>query len=151
MSKSRWIVAGVILFTTVACGSGMSAEEEFAQKQAADGLAEIKADLANGEDPKYNCAASQSYASKLTTDEGKAIAAELEQVCGFDTPLLSATQAVEKAEKARKANPDKNPLSECYSAYYKSGMETLNEKGHGDKPDVQKLSKRWDKVCPPKS
>lgn len=151
MSIAKMTVGVLFVGTLFACGGGIPSAEQFPHEQAVEGLAEIREALGNNEDPGFKCVASQSHASRLTTEEGLKIAAELEQVCGFDTPLWTLGKAVEKAEKARKAQPEKNPLSECYSAPYKVSTRTLNDKGHGAKPEVTKLQQRWDKVCPPKS
>jgi len=150
MTKSTGLASVLTLGFAIACGGGIPSAEQFPHEQAAEGIVEITDALAAGEDPKYKCISAETHASKLTTEEGKQIAAELDKLCGFDTPLASVTAATDKAETARKADPDKAVLSECYSADFKTGMEKLAERGHGSKPEVTALQGRWDKACPPK-
>ena len=116
-------------------------------------ITEIKAALAAGEDAKYKCAGGMSYAEGFTTstDEAtKKAGDEITKLCGYDVPMLAATQEVAKAEAARKAEPDSAMLSECYNAMWDMAKEEL-ARGFKDNPAFVALTKRWDVACPPKA
>jgi hypothetical protein len=137
------------------CGKGDKAEQaqkvvdDFSLEQAREGLAEIKATLERGESVDIACAASESYASDLTSEEGKKIAADLNQICGFDAPVAVARAALAAAEKARADKGEEEVLSECFSAEWNMALSTLKEK-FADKPVIAELEGKWTAVCPPR-
>jgi hypothetical protein len=115
-------------------------------------IAEVRDRLAKGEDPKFLCAGAGAYASKLEgkpNAEAQAAVAELEKICTRDVPLAALEKSVAKAEAARKAAPDANPLSECHDASRNMAVQELARSSPTDE-QFRALTARWDAVCPPK-
>jgi len=125
------------------------ATESTGVRIAREELVKIKAALAAGTAAGMECAGAQGALKRDTSDAGKPLKAELEQVCGYDVPLLAVTTATKQAEDARAANPTKQPLSECYSAEYELALKVL-EPRHAADAKVMAVKDRWAKVCPAK-
>lgn len=149
MTFNRSVVRSLVLLTIAGCGSAKAEEDDkFLVEQVTKELSEIKTKLAAGEDPKYSCIAAEAYAENIT--QKPALTTELAKVCGFDVPLAALEGAVEKAEAARKAKPDEDPLFECYSAERSLALEELGKRHLDGDRRVKDLATRWDAACPPK-
>ena len=115
------------------------ASVDWARKQ----VPEIEKLLAS-DDPgaaSSNCAVIEPDRPKIRKADKK-LADQLAKLCGHDLHLRSLTVFVEKAEAARKANPDDKRLLECGSwNIYAKGLPA-------DDADVTKLEARYDAACP---
>jgi hypothetical protein len=170
MLDKKLVIAFLVIAAVAACkkdgdkaggggGSGggggekMDDAEQFFLKSVQEDLAAVKDALAKGEDPGFKCVAAASYGEKLKGKKNpaaEAVVKELTQVCGFDAPLAKLEGATKKAEEARKAKPDENPLSECYSAEQSTALEELKKAGHENDDKVKALVARWAAACPAK-
>lgn len=123
---------------TVASVSGV--EEE---------IPKIKAAIASPSpgDADLECAASMANIGGFeNVEKHKALATELRQLCTKDLPLAKMKVAVETAEAARKAKPDEQVLSECYSADYTSAKDQLTKSGALESASA--LTARFAAACP---
>ena len=156
MTSYKKIVCALSLMAIVACGKGKKDVDEaskFFLESVTKDLAAVKQALAKGEDPKYKCAGAGAYAEELTkrkVAEAEPVVKELTKLCGYDVPLAALEGATKKAEEARKAKPDADPLSECYSAPHDMAVEDLKKGGYEGDDKVKALATRWDAACPPK-
>lgn len=155
--------AMLTLLATTACGKTDKAEKGETASKVADGekdkaeafffeqtqkeVNEIKGLLAKGEVPSTSACATRTYGERLTSDDGKKLAAELDGLCNFDIPIAAARLALADAEKARVAKPDEKVLGECYNAHWTTAMTTLKEKA-ADRPEVAELESKWAQACP---
>ena len=131
-------------------GGALDEGQSFALERGQENLKEVQAALAAGEDTDTDCAATLGYAEQLegVDDEGaKSLLVEARKVCYLDAPLATAEREIAKAEEARKAEPDKNPLSECYNAKISMSLETLAEH-HPEDAKYLALKERFTAVCP---
>lgn len=138
-------------------GAGKATErgkvERFAFDRAKEDLDETKAALAKGEIPSgTDCVAAQSYAKKLvetasTDAEVAALLADIDKTCMHELPKATANAALAKAVQARAAQPEKNPLSECYSAPFKTALDALKE---AKDAEASALEQKFLEVCPKK-
>ncbi len=134
-------------------GGAVPPEAKFAFERATGELAKIEAALAKGEVPRGTaCAATNGYVKSLRalpspSTEITGLVDNVDRVCEHEVPKATARAAIAKAKAARAANPDKNPLSECYSADFTRSLETLTKVADGD---AEALQKEFDGVCPPR-
>jgi hypothetical protein len=162
MRKLKQIAYVVLLVAAVACGKGKKDEggggtpdgaDKFFLESVQKSLDEVKQALAKGEDPKYKCAGAGAYAEELTKKKIKAAEAtvkELTKLCSYDVPLAALEGATKKAEEARKAKPDEQVLSDCFSADHDLSVEDLKKGGFEGDEKVKAVVARWDAACPPK-
>ena len=119
---------------------------EWARKE----LANIETQL-QSDDPgraSSGCAVIKPDMAKIKQRDPK-LAAKLAQRCGKDLALRSLTVMVEKAEKARAANPEDRMLLECRS--FDIYMEPITAAGAESDPSVAKLRDRHTAACPPRN
>lgn len=124
--------------------------QAFALERAQANLAEIKEAIGKGETTDTTCAATLAYAKQLEgveDDAAKALITEATTICTLEAPLATAEREIAATEEARKAEPDKNPLSECYNAKIKMALETVGEH-HPEDPKLVALQERFATVCP---
>ncbi len=126
--------------------------KQFMLDSARDNIKEAKEKLAAGtpEKAKFDCTTVMTAAKDLAgvTDEAVVtVVKEGEQLCGFDIPYATAEKFVKVAEEARKANPDKKMLSECFKADYNMAIADLKKK-HADDEKVKALEARFAAACP---
>ena len=148
-------VVAFALVAVLACGKDKAEDEgkklaqEFVAKSAAKDLVELKAAIASP-DPgkgKYNCAHMANIADLREADAK--LAAELEGLCTKDLYLAMMKVEVEKAEAARKANPDPTAIvSECYNANFEFARDEMKEAKTIDL--AKELVTRFEAACPPK-
>jgi len=162
MTSYKQIACVLSLMAIAACGKGKKDEggggkldeaSKFFLESVQKDLDAVKQALAKGEDPRYKCAGAGAYAEELTKKkiaEAETVVKELTKVCGYDVPLAALEGATKKAEEARKAKPDADPLSECYSAEHDLAVDELKKGGHEGDDKVKTLATRWDAACPPK-
>jgi hypothetical protein len=142
-----------------AAGCGKEERDKVAAKvvddasfeMAKDGLTEIKGKLKRGESVEVVCATSESFASELSSAEGKKIAAELNQLCNYEAQVVAARAAVADVEKAAADMGEDEEPDECYNECYgrwSRALSTLKEKFAG-KPIIAELEGRWTAICSP--
>jgi len=147
----------VILLALIACDEGTkskvkdtakkvdNAVDKFEANDVKEHLDKAKAAIAAGTEPHEEC----SWVARATdTDATKASLDELRKLCTLDAPLLKATAAVVRAEKARAEVPDAPTLTECQSDEW-AQMKTKIE-GSPSASDAKwtDLKARWAKACP---
>lgn len=118
---------------------------EFARKE----LANIDTALAS-QDPgaaSSSCAVIKPDMAAIKKADAK-LAETIEQRCGKDLALRSLTVFVEKAEKARAADPAARFVPECSS--FDIYMKPVTKAGAEADPQVAKLRERHAAACPPK-
>jgi hypothetical protein len=131
-------------------GGSLDQGQAFALERGQENLKEVKDALAAGEDTDIKCAAALGYAEQLEgiEDEGaKALLTEARAICRLDAPLATAEREIAEAEQAREAEPDKQPLSECFNANISMAFKTLEEH-HADDGKFAALKERFAAVCP---
>ena len=133
-------------------GGGMDEADQFMLKGIKEDTQAVKDALAKGEDPKYTCAGTGTYAEKLKDKKNADVEAAVKtftQLCSYDVPMAALEKAVKAAEEARKAKPTEEVLSECYSADQSTATEEL-QKGFATDEKFKALTARWDAACPAK-
>jgi len=127
----------------------MGAIDEMFLKSAQDDLAEVKAELARGEDPSARCIKGNDYRDSLkakTSPQAEMVMTDLTKICNYEAPIKVMEWKVEAAEKAHLAKPTDKNLSECTNSDYKRAYENLS-KNHPTDQKFRDLWARWDKVC----
>ena len=145
----------VVAFAVLACGKDKAEEEgkkmaqDFVAESAAKDLKELKVAIAST-DPgngKYQCAHMANIADLRAADPK--LAAEFEGLCTKDLYLAMMKVEVEKAEAARKAQPDpKAIVSECYNANFEFARKEMVDAKTVD--HAKDLIARFEAACPPK-
>ncbi len=151
----RWYVLALVAIVMLgACGKDKGKPEEsdpaldFIVSGVTRAIPELKAAIASPKpsDAIFKCAHMANIDDLKKSEPHKALAAELEQLCTQDLQVAIIKVAVEQAEAARKAKPDEQVLSECYSAELGMAKDELTKAG---KLDVAKdLLARFKAACP---
>ena len=150
---TRKLVWTSVFVLALGCGKKEAEKDpaaDFIAKSAAQDLVELKAAIASP-DPgagKYKCAHMANIDKIENVAEHAALAAELRQLCTKDLYLAMIKVEVEKAEAARKAKPDEDPLSECYSANFEFAKDEMTEAKTVDA--AKELIARFEAACPTK-
>jgi hypothetical protein len=164
MTSLNKCVCLLLIVCAVACGKkkdggggggdnpGDDADKFFLESVQKD-LAAVKDALAKGGDPQFKCAGAAVYAEDLTKHKvagAEAVVKELTKLCGYDAPLAALEAATKKAETARAAKPNDNPLSECFSAGHDTAVADLTKAGFANDDKVKAIGVRWSAACPAK-
>ena len=147
----------VIVLALVACDEGTkskvkdtvkkvdNAVDKFEAGDAKEHLDKAKAAIASGTDPAEDC----SWVARATdTDATKASLDELRKLCTLGAPMLKATAAVVRAEKARAEVPDAPTLTECQSDDWAAMKTKLEGSSFASDAKWTAVKARWAKVCP---
>jgi hypothetical protein len=148
--RPRNIVVVLCVLGAAACGDKKEKDPaaDFVAESTAKDVAELKAAIASP-DPgsaKFNCAHMANIETLESAAEHKALAAELRTLCTKDLHVAMIKVAVEKAEAARKAKPDEEMLSECFSVDYELAKDELTE--HKTLDAAKDLVARFQAACP---
>lgn len=146
-----YLLALVVL---VACGKDKAKAEEpdpaldFVVKGVTEAIPQIKAAMASPKpsDGIFKCAHMANIDDLKKSSKHQALAAELEQLCTLDLHLAIIKTAAEQAEAARKAKPDEQVLSECYSGELAVAKGELEKAGK--LAAAKDLLARFAAVCP---
>jgi hypothetical protein len=125
--------------------------EEMFLKSAKEDLAEVKAELARGDDPGARCIKGRDYRNTLkakSSPEAEAVMTELTKICDYEAPIKVMEREVSEAEKARREKPTEKPASECLSLDFKRAEENLSE-SHPNDQKFKELESRWNSACQP--
>lgn len=123
-------------------------DKKFAVESFADDLKKAAGEAKKGKLPMYSCASIETHAETAKKFGFGDQLSQYEELCNVTGPIAALTIAVEAAEKARAANPDKAVLSECYNASQSMALEALEKAGKKDDKAVTDLTSRWTKTCP---
>jgi hypothetical protein len=119
-----------------------------AAKAFARALEKVRAELQEDGEPSLMGCVSMDRHKETAEEHGfDAEYTEYERLCNVVGPTKSLKIAVEEAEVARKNDPDKSVLSECYNASVKRAIEKLEAAGKVDSDEVSDLSNRWQQTC----
>jgi len=149
----------LVMTLAAACGKGKSgndkaagaAEEDpaaqFVRNGAKEDLAALKTAMAGPKPDSaiFKCAQMANIDTLKKADA--AVAAELTKVCNHDLHVAIMKVEVEKAEAARKAQPDEKTLSECFDATYEMAVSELAKAGTAD-DESRALEARFAAACP---
>ncbi len=135
-----------VVLLTMACGHKRDGAADFLEEGARKDLPTIKQQIADGKakDAIFECAANLANVAKL---EDEALAKDLHDTCEHDVPLARVKAATELAEAARKAKPDAEVLSDCFSAEYEGGLDDLVKAKREDGAS-KALVARFHAACP---
>lgn len=129
---------------------GLGPMEELFLRSAKNDLAEVKADLARGDDPGARCIRGKDYRGTLkaqSSPQAEAVMAELTKICDYEVPIKVMEQKVSEAEKARREKGD-GRISECISTDFERAEKNLSE-NHPNDQKFKELEARWDAACDP--
>jgi len=142
----------ILLAALLLIGCGKKEEQDpaldYIIKDVTGDVAKAKAAIAAGkpDDGQFKCAGALAGLAQLKTAKPE-LAKELDDTCNHDIHLAFLTRATEKAEAARKAQPDAKVVSECFSADHDLAVESLRKAKRED--DAAKaLEARFDAACP---
>jgi len=125
--------------------------DELFLKSAKEDLAEVKAELARGDDPGARCIKGRDYRNTLkakSSPEAEAVMTELTKICDYEAPIKVMEREVSEAEKAHREKPADKPVSECLSLDFKRAEENLSE-NHPNDEKFKELESRWNSACQP--
>lgn len=116
--------------------------------RARDAIPKLKAAIASKKpsDAQLECAAMAGIGDLKKSGKHAALVAELEPLCTRDLHVAIIKVAVEAAEAARKAKPNEQVLSECFSGELTTASNELKE--HGTLDAAKDLMARFNAVCP---
>lgn len=99
----------------------LTADQEYVAARLKENLAEAKAKLAAGDDPKFSCVSVLTYSEQLTNitiEEVKTLVKDAQQACGHDIPLTFVEKTLTQIESAPPTDPPTAFVGECASVEF---------------------------------